>query len=487
MCVNCLAQQQAQNAKDLAKSGAGVAVSGYEVVFSADHQSNVLALVGGAKWDDAVITYSFPNTGGDYVGSGQSASSYGSGEAGSGFAELTTTQQQATREIFDMFSELLDVTFTELTGSDDKDAMIRFGQSAVPSTAWAYYPAASDIGGDVWLGTGAGYYTNPAKGTYANHTLMHEIGHALGLKHGHEATGHGALSDDKDGMAYSLMTYNSHIGSSSYGYTNEYWGYAQSAMQYDMAALQALYGANTTTNSGDTVYTFSKTTGAMSIDGVAQDAPGSNRIFKTLWDAGGRDLIDLRNYSDDAVINLNEGGALKFSNIQTAQVQAGVYAEGNLYLGLDPDSTGAGLIEDVRTGGGDDTIIGNQVKNKLAGKGGADELHGGAGHDVLKGNGGADFLFGGDGIDRLDGGLGRDILTGGAGTDVFWLREQSNVDRVRDFEVGVDRIRVEDMGLVSLDSNEQGHLVVDYGSGNARLVLQQVEFGDATLSELVFT
>ncbi len=484
MCVNCLAKQYAQDAAEIAE--AGVAVNGYEVAFSADHQSNVLSLVGGAKWNDAVITYSFPDAGSDYVSGGQSASSYGSGEAGSGFTAFSAAQQQATREIFDMFEAFLDVTFTEVTGANDGDALIRLGQSAVPSTAWAYYPAASAIGGDVWLGTGAGYYSSPTRGTYANHTLMHEIGHALGLKHGHDPSGFGALSEEHDGMAYSLMTYNSHAGSTAQGYTNEYWGYAQSAMQYDVAALQALYGANMGTNSGNTLYTFSKTTGAMSIDGVAQDAPGSNRIFTTLWDGGGRDMIDLTNFTDDATIDLNEGGALKFSNIQTAQLQAGIYADGNLYLGLDPDSAGGGLIEDLRSGIGNDTILGNRVQNKLVGKAGDDEIRGGDGHDVLKGNGGSDVLYGGDGIDRLDGGLGRDILIGGEGTDVFWLRENSNVDRVRDFEVGVDRVRVEDMGLVSLDSNEKGHLVVDYGSGNARLVLQQVSLGDATLEELVF-
>lgn len=479
MCKNCVGQETTHYAEG------GVAVSGYNVAFSANHQSNVLALIGGAKWDDAVITYSFPNSTSDYLGAGETVGDYGSGELSSGFAQLTSTQQEAVRDAFEMYAELLGVTFQEVTGSSDGTAIIRFGQSAVPSTAWAYLPAGADIGGDVWLGSGAGYYSNPSKGTYGYHTVLHEIGHALGLKHGHETSGHGALAAEKNGMAYSMMTYYSHQASSGSGYTNEYWGYAQSAMQYDVAALQALYGVNTSHNLGDTTYSWSSTTGAMLVNGVAQEAAGSNRIFSTLWDAGGRDRIDLTNYSEDAVLDLNEGGVLSFSSLQKAQLQAGIYAEGNVYLSLDPDQAHSGLIEEIKAGSGDDLITGNVLRNRLIGKAGDDEIRGAQGHDVIKGSGGHDRLFGNTGNDRLDGGLGRDILVGGGGADRFILKTNSNVDRIKDFTLGVDLIEVGNIGLASLSSNDSGHLVVDYGSDGARFVLQGLSLGDATLGDLL--
>jgi len=44
-------------------------------------------------------------------------------------------------------------------------------------------------------------------------------------------------------------------------------------MRYDIAAMQYLYGPNTTYNAGDTIYTFA----------------GDARYNQTIWDAGGID------------------------------------------------------------------------------------------------------------------------------------------------------------------------------------------------------
>jgi len=79
--------------------------------------------------------------------------------------------------------------------------------------------------------------------------------------------------------------------------------------------------------------------------------------------------------------------------------------------------------------GGNDTITGNDVGNRLdggdgndfiqAGKG-ADEILGGAGHDYLSGGNGNDTLWGGSGNDDLSGGNGNDYLAGGDGNDELW-------------------------------------------------------------------
>ena len=88
---------------------------------------------------------------------------------------------------------------------------------------------------------------------------------------------------------------------------------------------------------------------------------------------------------------------------------------------------------------GDDRIIGTNKDDVLKGKGGNDLLRSGAGADTLLGGSGNDKLNGGAGNDVLDGGAGNDILRGGAGADIFVVRN-NGVDRIRGFELGVDKI-----------------------------------------------
>ena len=95
--------------------------------------------------------------------------------------------------------------------------------------------------------------------------------------------------------------------------------YPQTYMQYDIAALQAMYGADFTTNSGNTVYKWSASTGETFVNGVGQGTPLRNKIFLTIWDGGGIDTYDLSNYSGGASIDLAPGGFVKFSDAQLAR------------------------------------------------------------------------------------------------------------------------------------------------------------------------
>ena len=137
----------------------------------------------------------------------------------------------------------------------------------------------------------------------------------------------------------------------------EYYGYAQSYMAYDIAALQAIYGVNWSTNSGDTTYTWSETTGEMFINGVGQGAPGSNRILQTIWDGGGTDTIDLSGYSMAQLLTLEAG---EFSNV-------GGYV-GNFSIAI------GAVIENAIGGSGNDTITGNSADNQITGGGGTDHF-----------------------------------------------------------------------------------------------------------------
>ena len=92
-------------------------------------------------------------------------------------------------------------------------------------------------------------YNNPTIGSFQDAAgIMHELGHAMGLKHGHVTqAGHGVtfptLPTDHDSYEYSVMTYQQFPddspsnGDSAPDHPTTY-------MQDDIAALQYMYGAN---------------------------------------------------------------------------------------------------------------------------------------------------------------------------------------------------------------------------------------------------
>jgi Ca2+-binding RTX toxin-like protein len=69
---------------------------------------------------------------------------------------------------------------------------------------------------------------------------------------------------------------------------------------------------------------------------------------------------------------------------------------------------------------------------------GGGTLTGDARDDLLVGGMGNDVLSGGDGRDILVDGDGSDRLTGGAGADIFVLAPDGSLDRIFDFEAGID-------------------------------------------------
>jgi serralysin len=429
MCVLCPSRRLRAAANDLGFQSTPFAWSGPVASASVGVESvaptrvlTVDGLLSGVKWASTSLTYSFPT----------SASAYGySGEAQNGFEGMSTIQQAAIVKALGMFSSVTGLTFSQ--AASDATGTLRFAQSNEPSTAWAYYPAAEEQGGDVWFGRSSGWYTQPSVGTYGFHTILHELGHALGLKHGHETAGaFRALPGSVNSMPFTVMSYASFTGASlTAGYTNEATGYAQTLMMQDIAALQRLYGANFTHNAGDTVYRWNPATGEMSIDGVGQGAPAGNRIFATVWDGNGVDTYDLSAYASNVSINLSPGAWSTFSTGLLARLDfsGSRVAPGNVANALQFERDARSLIENAVGGSGNDRIIGNVADNRLTGNAGNDSLVGGSGHDTLIG------------------GNGRDHLTGGEGSDIFRLdrtfetgRTLTTRDVIADFLQGTDRI-----------------------------------------------
>ncbi|WP_245517728.1 M10 family metallopeptidase [Rhizobium leguminosarum] len=357
-------------------------------------------LFSGTAWD-GTITYAFPTFSTSY--------SY-AGEKDWGFSAISS-QQQSFALFFmeqsygntanDGFS-VEGFTNANFQAASAETASVRFAQSWMPPTAWAYYPDTPEAGGDVWFGTSyAGTEDDlrfPEFGNYAGHTLAHELGHALGLKHAHEgdASNTTVVPSAYDSLEYTIMTYHTYVGDDLSGIKYEHDGAPQTFMMLDIAALQEMYGADYTTNSGNTVYKWNPNQGITYVNGVAAITPDANRIFATIWDGGGIDTYDLSAYSTALTIDLRAGGYSVFSQGQLADLAGGPnngYARGNIFNALLYNDNVASLIENVQAGSGDDTIVGNEANNMLWGNAGNDSLSGGTGVDTLIGGTGNDTYF----------------------------------------------------------------------------------------------
>jgi serralysin len=330
----------------------------------------------GTKWAVSNFTYSFPTSSSFYVG--LNGAPYGSGEANNGFKAFTPIQQAATASILNLYSAVANVTFTQIAETSTQSAVLRYAESNVPSTAWAYLPSPLPEGGDAWFNNSTGWYDRPAVGNYAWLTINHETGHLLGLKHPQEAIGQfGAVPASVDSLEYTVMSYRSYIGASTtQGLTNATWSFPTTLMVYDIAALQYLYGADYATNNGDTLYKWNPATGQETINGVAQAASGGNTIFMTLWDGGGIDTYDFSNYTTSLSVNLQPGNWTTVSSTQLANLGGGHTAIGNIANAYLYNNNPASLIENAIGGSGNDTIDGNATNNRLMGGAGNDALDG---------------------------------------------------------------------------------------------------------------
>jgi serralysin len=332
-------------------------------------------LLVGVKWASGSLTYSFPTSASLY-------GSYPSNEPNSGFLAFSAAQQAAIAKILNNYSAVANLQFSKVTESSSTSGIIRYAETNAISTGMTYYPSTMDRGGDAWFNQSNHYYDNPVMGNYAYELMIHETGHALGLKHPQDVFGSfGLLPSAHDALPYTVMSYRSYVGGPM-NYTAAATSYPQTLMMDDIRALQTLYGANYTTNSGNTVYSWSPTTGAECINGVAQTTPAGNKIFMTVWDGGGTDTYDFSNYTTGVNVDLNPGGWTKTSSTQLACLASGHNAPGNIANAYLFQNNAASLIENATGGSGADVINGNQANNSLKGGPGNDILNGCAGTDT---------------------------------------------------------------------------------------------------------
>lgn len=269
-------------------------------------------------------------------------------------------QQTAIRRALQAWQDVTNIVFKERASGTDGSITIE----ADPSTSGGISNLPSVRHGNMKTKIGTKKAdAHPKNGDYFLLTTVHELGHALGLGHpgdyGKGVDSYAGTPYQQDTRAHSVMSYWDETNQPGHDFKHHN---AAVPLKDDIAAVQALYGANYNTRSTDTRYGFKSNTGS---EYFSLKSSNDKPIF-SIWDGGGNDILDLSGFSEDQNINLQ---AESYSDV------GGLKGNVSIAKGV--------VIENATGGSGDDDIRGNQVGNRITGGAGADTLTGGGGADVF--------------------------------------------------------------------------------------------------------
>ena len=264
-----------------------------------------------------------------------------------GWQTANAVVQTAGREIFDRLEAYLNVSFIEVTDPLDMNVIAIGVSNQTEAVGFAYFPNPDfEVGMDVFISDDyvAPRFVGSETTNFDYEIMLHEIYHALGLKHPFEADGDNTnvLGSREDTSPYTVMSYN--LDPSTF---------AGDARVLDLMALTELYGVNPSYRLEDDTYEFSNSSGVFIVDG------------------GGRDTVAYQG-SQNVFVDLRSGGH-SFIGSKSAYITSA----NQLTI-----SNGS-LIENATTGSGNDTIIGNALNNTLSSGGGDDRIFAGEGIDVI--------------------------------------------------------------------------------------------------------
>jgi serralysin len=199
-------------------------------------------------------------------------------------------------------------------------------------------------------------------GGYMYSTLVHELGHGLGLAHPHDGGGSNGgttfpgvkspYSIGTNGLnqgIWTVMSYNE--GWQQEPSSSSYYGDVIGPMAFDIATIQKKYGANISYETGSNTY-------------LLPTINASGTGWACIWDAGGTDTISNSGSSTGCTINLN---AAPLSGLN-----AGGYVSWNSGISGGFTIANGVTIENAIGGNGSDQLTGNSANNSLTGGDGSD-------------------------------------------------------------------------------------------------------------------
>ena len=355
---------------------------------------------------------------------------------------LAVKQRQDIRVVLNDFEKHLNIDFVEVAYDVSGPSTFTFGTAAQPANilGWAYLASNNTDGiferpGDVWLNNAVPGYNPQAPeediivgpGSSFRATVIHEVGHALGLKHPHEIP-LPTLPISVDWSHNTVMSYDLDPAF----HPEE----PSTAMLWDIEQLKNQYGANPNFNPGNDHYFF----------------PDQINLQALPSDSGGIDTLNFTNHLLDESIDLREGRRSSLNGQANA-----------LIIPYDVQ------IENARGGRGNDTIRGNEVRNLIWGNEGDDTLIGSGGNDLLRGGAGDDTY-----VWRI--GDNRDTVReeGAGGTDIAEFHD--NTERLNSL--------VDDFVFFRLGNDLRIDLTLDRGQSYGSMVIKDFENSLSTVETL---
>lgn len=308
----------------------------------------------------------------------------------SSLTAFNAVQQSATVALLGTVSQMTGISFAAVSSSTAADIHFAMADVANPDLGgicYAEYAYQGSSSGQLTSYTADAYiYLDsthtadpaPAPGSWWYQALLHEIGHALGLKHPFEATPGATTVLQAPFTDTTATTVMSYIQNGDY---------SADFSAYDLAALNFLYGGDGLRGLWGEGSNGTYLTGSPFDDAFVLPAGAA-----MLADTGGTDTVYYAGTREQYTITTLPGG--EWLEIRGEGVEHLVATSIEQLSFADEMVASSDLLY---PGGG--FIFGGDTDDQLVGTSWSDMLLGGAGNDLLDGRGGNDLLHGGDGRD----------------------------------------------------------------------------------------